>query len=261
MITAIVQARMTSSRLPGKVLMPILGKPMLGRQIDRIKHSRLIEKIVVATSDHNSDDPIHDFAVSGGIECFRGDLDDVLARYYFAAKSAKATSVVRLTGDCPLADPKVIDSLVKLYSDGDYDYVSNTLTPTFPDGLDAEVFSREALETAFHSAQLPSEREHVTPYIKNSAGNTVLNVTHETNLSSLRWTVDEPEDFDLVSRIFSELYPLKPDFEMADVLDVLEKHPEWSLLNDAFRRDEGYLRSLEEDARLLSTRNSRTVEP
>jgi spore coat polysaccharide biosynthesis protein SpsF len=252
MITAIIQARMSSSRLPGKVLMPMSGKPMLGHEIDRVKQCRLVEKIIVATSDHDSDDPIFDFSESENIECFRGSLDDVLARYHFAAKSAKATTIIRLTGDCPLADPKVIDCLIELYSQGDYDYVSNTLTPTFPDGLDAEVFSRVALEAAFQQAQLPSEREHVTPYIKNSAKFRKYNLENKSDLSAQRWTVDDPADFELVSRIYSALYPDNPEFGMAEILQLLAENPGWSSLNKDTARDEGYAKSLAEEAKTPS---------
>jgi spore coat polysaccharide biosynthesis protein SpsF len=253
MIAAIIQARTSSSRLPGKVLEPILGVPMLGRQIERVRNARALDEIIVATSRDPSDQALADYCENIGIRCIRGSLDDVLERYHLAAQSVAASVVVRLTGDCPLCDPGVIDALVDKYTTGGFDYVSNTLRPTFPDGLDAEVFSRQALETAYQNAALPSEREHVTPYIKKSKAFRKFNFENGTDLNALRWTVDEPEDFELIRRIFGELYPRMPDFRMSDILNLLEHHPDWANLNRHFGRDEGYARSLIEDEHLSVT--------
>jgi spore coat polysaccharide biosynthesis protein SpsF len=256
MIAAIIQARMSSSRLPDKVLKPLLGAPMLSRQIDRIRHAGTIDEIVVATSVHESDDAIADCCQDIGIRCVRGDLEDVLARYHLASKIIDAEAIVRLTGDCPLSDPKVIDALVGKYSTGGFDYVSNTLKPTFPDGLDAEVFSRHALEAAYRDARLPSEREHVTPYIKNSASFLKHNLENAIDLSALRWTVDEPADFELVQRIFDTLYPQIPNFGMSHILELLEHHADWMDLNKHIGRDEGYAKSLMGDERLLHAQSA-----
>jgi spore coat polysaccharide biosynthesis protein SpsF len=253
MIAAIIQARISSSRLPGKVLKPILGVPMLGRQIERVRNARTLDEIIVATSRDPSDQALADYCESIGIRCIRGSLDDVLERYYLAAQSVAASAIVRLTGDCPLCDPGVIDALVDKYTSGGFDYVSNTLNPTFPDGLDAEVFSRQALDTAHQEAALPSEREHATPYIKKSKAFRKFNLENGTDLNALRWTVDEPEDFELIRRIFEELYPRMPNFRMSDVLTLLERHPAWSNLNRHIGRDEGYAKSLIEDEHLSAT--------
>ena len=255
MITAIIQARLSSSRLPGKVLKPLLGVAMLGRQIERVRRARTLDGIIVATSTEQSDGKLVDYCQGIGVQCFCGSLDDVLARYHFAAQSVDAQVVVRLPGDCPLSDPEVIDALVDKFSQGGVDYVSNTLKPTFPDGLDAEVFSRQALETAYRNATLPSEREHVTPYIKTSEAFSKFNLENATDLSALRWTVDEAEDFELISRIFEALYPRLPDFSMSDVLDLLGRHPDWTRLNSNIGRDEGYEKSLTEDQRHLQAQS------
>jgi spore coat polysaccharide biosynthesis protein SpsF len=251
MISAIIQARMTSSRLPGKVLKPLHGKPMLMRQIERVRNARRLHNIVVATSTDTSDDVLADRCNDMGVFVARGSLDDVLARFHYAADTVGADVIVRLTGDCPLSDPVLIDLLIKKYLAEDFDYVSNTIKPTFPDGLDVEVFSRKALETAFREARLPSEREHVTPFIKKSSTFTCYNLENDRDLSGHRWTVDEPEDFELISRIFSALYPSNPIFGQSEIMTLLDNHPDWSRLNSMIGRDEGYARSLGEDAQIL----------
>ena len=261
MIAAIIQARMSSRRLPGKVLKPILGVPMLGRQIERVRRSRRLDEIVVATSTQESDQDLVDFCQSIGVRCIRGSLDDVLERYRLAAQSVDARVIVRLTGDCPLSDPDTIDALIHKYAEGGFDYVSNTLKPTFPDGLDTEVFSRQALETAFHNATLPSEREHVTPYLKKSDDIAKFNLENDSDLSALRWTVDEPADFDLVHKIFEALYPEVPDFAMTDILALLAQHPEWVNLNQNIERDAGYAKSLLEDERLSHAKSIAKNQP
>jgi len=169
MILAILQARVSSTRLPGKVLKPILGMPMLLRQIERVKQAKLIEQLLVATSDDKSDDPIEQLCRENDIACFRGSLDDVLDRFYQAAKPYQPDHIVRLTGDCPLIDPQLIDEVVVFCLSGDYDYVSNAFEPTYPDGLDVEVFRFPCLQQAWEEAELPSEREHVTLFIKSVA--------------------------------------------------------------------------------------------
>jgi spore coat polysaccharide biosynthesis protein SpsF (cytidylyltransferase family) len=247
MIAAIIQARTSSKRLPGKILMPLLGVPMLGRQIERVRHARTLDEIVVATSQEPSDQALVDFCQSINVRCVRGSLDDVLDRYHLAAQSVAASVIVRLTGDCPFCDPGVIDALVDKFTAGGFDYVSNTLNPTYPDGLDTEVFSRQALETAHLNAALPSEREHVTPYIKKSNTFRKFSFENDVDLNALRWTVDEPDDFELIRQIFEELYPQIPDFRMSDILSLLEHHPDWSDLNRHIARDEGYAKSLIDD--------------
>lgn len=250
MILAILQARMSSSRLPEKVLRPIVGRPMLEHQIKRINRARLIDKMVLATSTDPSDDPLERFCVKTDTDCFRGDLDNVLDRFYRAAKKYNPEHIVRLTGDCPLTDPEVIDATIQYYLDNDFDYVSNSLQPTFPDGLDVEVFSFAALEQAFEEAELPSEKEHVTPYINRNPGLFKIgNYSNTENLSGLRWTVDEPRDFEFVTQIYEALYEAKPHFLTADILQILKDNPELAAINSDIERNEGLKKSFAEDER------------
>ncbi len=249
MILGIVQARLSSTRLPGKVLKPILGKPMLWHMLDRLKNSRLIDKLIAATSNRPDDTELAEACEQYGIDCFRGSLNDVLDRFYHASRSLSAETVVRLTGDCPLIDVDVVDRVIDLFQSSPCDYATNTNPPTFPDGLDVEVISMTALETVWHEANLPSEREHVTPYIRKHPDRfRCLNLTHETDLSGMRWTVDEPEDFELVTKLYEALYPDNPDFNMRDVVQYLKLHPELSALNMGFERNEGLSRSLKTDS-------------
>jgi len=246
-ILALIQARMRSSRLPGKVLADILGQPMLARVVDRVRASKLISKVMVVTSQEAQDKPVAALCAERGIACFRGSENDVLDRYFQAAQQVEADVVVRLTADCPLLDPAIIDQVVKKFQDGLFDYVSNTLEPSFPDGLDAEVFSREALERAWRESTLKSEREHVTAYIwKNPKLFRLGKVEHSRNLSALRWTVDEPEDLEFVRRVYQAL-DSAGQFGMNAVLDLLADHPTLSKMNERFERNEAYQRSIRDD--------------
>lgn len=248
MILAILQARTSSTRLPGKVLMNLAGQPMLARQIERIKGSKLIDKLIVATSDSEDDNRLAELCGEIEVECFRGSLDDVLDRFYRAAEPNQPEHVVRLTGDCPLADPAVIDQVIQFYLLSGCDYVSNTLEPTFPDGLDVEVISFGALKKAWREAKKQSEREHVTPYIIGHRGMfNVANFAHSRNLSKLRWTVDEPEDFEFVKAVYERLYEQNPRFDMADILKLIDSSPELITINQGFVRNEGLAKSLAED--------------
>ncbi|KKM12354.1 spore coat protein [Clostridiales bacterium PH28_bin88] len=248
MILAILQARASSSRFPGKVLKPILGVPMLIRQIERVQRAKLIEKLVVATSDDVSDDPIERLCRENGITCFKGKLDDVLERFYQAAKPRHPGHIVRLTGDCPLADPYLIDQAIDFHMQGNYDYTSNTLEPTYPDGLDVEVFRFSCLEQAWQEAQLPSQREHVTPFLYRQPGRFKIgSYKNNVDLSHLRWTVDEPLDLKLVTKVYEALYPSNPNFATSDILAFLDENPELKVINTHFLRNEGFQKSLMED--------------
>lgn len=256
MILAILQARVSSSRLPGKVLMPLLGVPMLLREIERIGRASLIDQLLVATSNDASDDPISRLCRDNGILCYRGSLEDVLDRYYQAAKLSSPEHVVRLTGDCPLIDPEVIDQVARFYLDGAYDYASNTVTPTFPDGLDVEVFRFSCLEDAWREANLPSQHEHVTPFIHRQPERFKIGCfKQEPDLSRLRWTVDEAEDFEFVKQVYEALYRDNPAFVMDDVLHLLKSRPELLAINARFQRNEGYQKSLAKDALAGTTTN------
>lgn len=247
-ILAILQARVSSSRLPGKVMKPILGQPMLARQIERLARCRGFERLIVATSEDASDDAIERLCRQLGIACYRGSLADVLDRIYQAALPDAPDHVVRLTGDCPLADPALIDALIDFHLAQGYDYSSNCHIPSLPDGLDAEVMRFFALEAAWREARLPSEREHVTPFIRKHAERFRIGLwRNPVDLSQLRWTVDEAEDFEFVSRVYAALYPSNPAFGMQDVLDLLARQPELAAINQGLRRNAGFEKSLEQD--------------
>ena len=256
--TAVLQVRAGSTRLPGKALRPLLGAPMLERELERVRRAQRIDVLIVATSARTDDDPIAGLCARLGVHCHRGSLEDVLDRVYGAVLPEAPSHVVRLTGDCPLADPDLIDRVVGFCIDGGYDYASNTLEPTFPDGLDVEVMRMEALAAAWREARLPSEREHVTPFLHKHPERFRLGSFKATrDLSALRWTVDEPEDFELVERVYGELYPKNSAFSTADILSLLEKVPELRTINTRHRRNEGYRKSLGGDVENLPLRGGR----
>ena len=253
MIIAVLQARFSSTRFPGKVLKPLSGQPMLARQIERIGRAASIDRIVVATSTEESDDPVAGFCRDIEVGCYRGSLDDVLDRMYRAAVTTGSKTIMRLTGDCPLTDPEVLDDLNDYFLQGGYDYASNTIKPTFPDGLDAEVMSLECMEVAWREAMLPSEREHVTPFIYNHPERFRLgDFRHKSDFSGLRWTVDEPRDFEFVSRVYEALYDGNPAFTTADVLQLLRDQPKLEFINSGQERNEGYQASLRADQTFLA---------
>lgn len=253
MILGIVQARVSSSRLPEKVIRLLLGKPMILRQIERLKRIRQLDRLILATSSDASDDRLAEVCVQKGIECFRGNLNDVLDRFYQAALPYRPDYVVRLTGDCPLADPELIDKLITFFLSGSYDYGCNCLEPTYPDGLDAEIFRFSCLEYSWKEASLPSQREHVTPFIHQQPDRFRIGcMKSAVDLSDLRWTVDEPADFDLVTLIYEALYPVNPKFATKDILALLEKRPDLKTLNSAIKRNEGYALSLLKDKQITS---------
>jgi spore coat polysaccharide biosynthesis protein SpsF (cytidylyltransferase family) len=225
---AIVQARMGSTRLPGKVMADICGKPVLMHVIDRLKGCKLLDDIVIATTINNIDDIIFN-AVKNydkSIGLFRGSEENVLERYYLAAKKFNVDVVVRVTSDDPLIDPTVVDDLINEFLMNSCDYVSNSLNRTFPLGLDAEVFSFDALERAHQNASQDYEREHVTPYIiENPDKFKLLNVSNNIDLSHLRWTLDTKEDFEFIDAVYQRIYPEKQMFFMGDVLDLLDHEP------------------------------------
>jgi spore coat polysaccharide biosynthesis protein SpsF len=232
---AVIQARMSSTRLPGKVLKPICGKPMLQWQLERVAACRLLDMVIVATSNEPSDDPLEALCLSLGVPCFRGSLNDVLGRFHGAAVAhGPATHVVRLTGDCPLTDPALVDACVALHIANGADYTSNGLVRTYPDGLDVEVMTFAALERAGREATTPFQREHVTPFINLQPQLFAQDVLRTTqNLELLRWTVDNPADFIFAERVFTELLPVKPAFSWLDVLQLVTEKPEIAAINSA----------------------------
>lgn len=218
---AILQARMTSTRLPGKVMAPVLGEPMIGRQLERLGRAARLDRIVIATSREASDDPLASYCEGLGHTVFRGELADVLGRFLGALDLfPQAQTVVRLTADCPLADPAVIDATIARHEEAGADYTSNTpAVRTYPHGLDTEVMRRETLEAAGREATDPYEREHVTPFIyRRPERFRIASLSREPSLAHLRWTVDLPEDLDFVRDVYARLYPKNPAFTSDDVV-------------------------------------------
>lgn len=220
MATAVLQARMSSSRLPGKVLRPLLGQPMILRQIERLRRCRRLDRIVVATSDHPSDDILAETLAGTGLEVVRGPLEDVLGRFLKVIETLGLTGdMVRLTADCPLADPDVIDACIDLRREGGFDYASNGQVRTWPRGLDVEAFTVEALQRAGAEAVSDYDREHVTPWLYRPGSPFRRgDLVQARDDSALRWTVDLPEDFAFVERVYAALYPKTPAFTSADIL-------------------------------------------
>jgi glutamate-1-semialdehyde 2,1-aminomutase len=237
-IVAIVQARMGSTRLPNKVMKPICGRPMIELLLARLERAHTLDQIVLATSVDERNQQLADHVSNLGFNVFRGSEDDVLDRYLQAAKGSAAEAVVRITGDCPLVDPDLVDSVVKAFLDSGVDYLSNTAPPTYPDGLDIEVFTRSALERAATETDKLFDREHVTPFLRESGLFSTAAVAHDEDLSALRWTVDEPEDFSVIERVFEHFSP-RVEFTWKEVLDLQRAQPELFSLNEAIPRNEG----------------------
>jgi len=237
-VVAIVQARMGSVRFPGKVMQSLANKTVIEILISRLKKAKRIDQIVVATTTENSDDPLATLLESKKISVVRGDRDDVLGRYVKAAKKTKAGVVVRITGDCPMVDSELVDALVADYQKGGADYVSNINPPSFPDGLDIEVFSYEALLKANARVKQKKQREHVTPFLRNNDLFRRRNVSHSKDLSLYRWTVDEPTDLALIRKIFEYFAPEK-EFSWKDVLKLKKKKPSIFDSNKGISRNKG----------------------
>ena len=236
-VGAIVQARMGSTRLPGKALLDIEGRSMLARVLDRTRAARLVDRVVVATTDNPRDDAVAAHAGTLGVDVFRGDEDDVLDRYYQAARHYQFDVVVRITSDCPLLDPAVIDDVIRpvLEPTSRIDYSANGLRRTFPRGLDAEAAPVATLERAWREATSAHERAHVFPYVYDHPDRFRLNsVTAETDWSHLRWTVDTEEDLSFVRAVYRSLGSAA--FTWRDVLALLERSPELLQINATVRQ-------------------------
>ena len=251
-IGAIIQARMSSSRLPGKVLMKVDKKnSVLYYVITQAKQSKLFEKIVVATTNQKEDDRIVEFVQNMNIKYFRGSLKDVLDRYYQCAKKFSFSTIVRITSDCPLIDPTIVDKVIEMFKSNLYDVVTNSgaISRTFPQGTDVEVFSFQALEKAWKKAKKPSEREHVTAYFYNNESDfKICYLDRSENISHLRWCVDRMPDLELVRKIVSKIK--RRPILMTHILDLLSKEPHLQDINKHCINEEGRLKSLEEDKKL-----------
>ena len=235
---AIVQARMGSTRFPNKVMRLINGTPMIEILLNRLSQSKKIDRIVLATSVDVCNQPLVELMSKLGYDFYQGNENDVLDRYYQTALQYNPCTIVRITGDCPLVDPSIVDTVIQSYENNNIDYASNTNPPTYPDGLDVEVFSFSALKTAWREANTQYEREHVTPFIRESKKFTAKNVVNYKNYSSERWTVDEPEDYQVVKSIFKHFLP-RINFSWNEVLKLRNTEPDIFSLNQHLNRNEG----------------------
>ncbi len=238
-IVATIEARMDATRLPGKILKDVLGKPMLERLVERVRRSRWIKEIVVATTMAPNDEETVRACRKMGVKSYRGSSEDVLDRVLKAAKTNGADLIVELTGDCPLLDPAVVDSVIQHYLDNKFDYVSNVLERTFPRGMDTQVFSVAVLEKVAQLTQDPADHEHVSLYIyEHPEIFHLANIEAPPNLKrpELRLTVDTPQDLNLVREIYGALYLKKPNFSLSDVIRLLDERPELKEMNAAIQQ-------------------------
>lgn len=251
-IVTIVQARCSSSRLPNKVLLPLVGKELLLRQIERMSVSKMIVKIVVATSLEASDDFIEKLCNENSITCFRGSLNDLLDRHYQAAKLFNADAVVKIPSDCPLIDPKIIDDVINFFLKNcdKYDYVSNLHPASYPDGNDVEIMHFSVLEKSWKESSKDFEREHTTPYIWENPeifkiGNYLWETGKDYSMSH-RFTIDYPEDYEFIKIVYEKLYPSNPYFSLEDILNLLENNPEIKKINDKYNGVNWYKNHLDQ---------------
>lgn len=231
-------------------MMPVMGHPLISYQVERICRAKTVDHLVLATTDKGTDDSLAEWAVKNGLEVFRGSEDDVLDRFYQAGMKHNPKYAIRLTGDCPLVDPQLIDDVSTMIGATHAAYASNSQGVLFPDGLDVEVCTWDALTIAWKEARLASEREHVTPYVRKCCDEGRLksvNLDAPADFGHLRWTVDEPSDFEVVKTVLEELYPSNPEFGWMDVLSCITRHPHLITVNSAIVRNEGYLKSLAND--------------
>ena len=238
-IVAIIQARMGSVRLPNKVMRKINNVPMIELLLSRISQSKMIDKVVIATTYNSKDRELVKYLHKIGYSCEKGSETDVLSRYIKVAKLHKANVIVRITGDCPLVDSELVDQCIKKYLDSKVDYCSNINPPTYPDGLDVEVFSLNALMKSIETKE-KYDREHVTPYIKNSGKFSIYNVYNKENYSMLRWTVDEMDDFEVIKNIYNHFHPRK-HFNWGEILELYKKNESLFANNCKIKRNEGEL--------------------
>ncbi len=251
-VVTVIQARTGSSRLPGKVLLPLAGKPLLVRMVERVLRATHAGMVVVATTTESDDDPIESICQEYGWNIYRGHSTDLLDRHYQAAKLFQANAVVKIPSDCPLIDPSIIDKVLSVFLENNthIDFVSNLHPATYPDGNDVEVMKFSALETAWNEATLPMEREHTTPYIWERPDRfKLLNVAWESGLNysmTHRWTIDYPEDYNFISRVYDELFESNPNFGLNDILNLLQTKPEIFEINSKFAGVNWYRNHLNE---------------
>jgi len=239
MIDCIIQARMGSSRLPGKTLMELENKKTtLDFVIEQLSFSKFINRVVIATTSLDEDNVIEQKVKSLGINCFRGSEMDVLDRYYRCAKEFEMKTIVRITADCPIIDPTIVDKVIEQFQSGNYDYAANIIFRTYPVGTDTEIFSFNSLEKCWNEAKQPSEREHVTPFMRNKNSNfKIENIQNDQDLSHLRWTLDLKEDLILIREIVSKIK--NRPILTSDVLDLFSKEPRLISINEHLAKSRG----------------------
>lgn len=251
-VVTVIQARMGSSRLPNKVLMPLAGKPLFLRMYERVAASQYAGEIIIATTNDKSDDKIEKLCIENEIKVFRGHQKDLLDRHYQTAKKYNADAVVKIPSDCPLIDPKIISKVINYYLDNSdkYDYVSNLHPATYPDGNDVEIMSMRCVEKAWEEAERPFEREHTTPYFwENPDVFNIGNVEWETRLDysmSYRFTIDYLEDYSFIKKVYDELYERNKNFGLSDILDLLKRKPEIKKINAQYNGVNWYRNHLNE---------------
>jgi len=257
-IGAIVQARLSSIRLPQKVILPLAGKPVLWHVLNRLQYCKELDTVILATSTHKEDRMLKDIADSLGVPTFFGSLGDVLSRYYHAASKYKLDVIVRITADCPMIDPGIVDEVIDGFIKGNYDCYE--LSGAFPDGLDTSVYSFKALETAFREAELPSFREHVGAgfFSGNKERLKIGGYEKFKDKGNYRWTIDEPADYEFLKEVFRELYKEGKIFSSQDIFELLSRKPQLLDVNSHIMRNEGLLKSLEEDKKYMATKGKRT---
>lgn len=246
-VGAIVQARLSSERLPKKVLLPLSGRPVLWHVLNRLQRCRRLDLVVLATSTKKEDKALKKISDSLSAPIFFGSLNDVLSRFYYAAKKYRFDAIVRVTADCPLIDPVIVDEVIEKFIEGGFDFYE--LCGEFPDGLDVSIFAFNALEYAFKNARMPSDREHVAAvFFRSNKGKLKVGGYEKfKEKGNYRWTLDEPRDYEFLQKVFAELYKENGTFYYQDVFDLLDRKPELAEINSGIIRNEGLLKSLEED--------------
>jgi spore coat polysaccharide biosynthesis protein SpsF (cytidylyltransferase family) len=257
-IGAIVQARLSSTRLPNKVLMLLVGKPVLWHVLNRLQYCKKLDAIILATTTEKEDKKLKETADSLNIPTFFGSLSNVLSRYYYAAKKYNLDFVVRITADCPVIDPGIVDEVIERAVKGKYDYYG--LDGQFPDGLDVTIYSFKALETAFKQAVLPSDKEHVGgTFFKNNKNRFKTGGYKKfKDKAGYRWTLDEPADYKFLKIVYKELYNKQKLFNHVDIFRLLKRKPGLMKINNQITRNEGYLKSLKQDAELLNKKGKKS---
>jgi spore coat polysaccharide biosynthesis protein SpsF len=248
-VVAIIQGRMGSTRLPGKILKPILGRPLLSHIVERVRKAKTVDEVIIATSINPLDDPVEEFAKKEGIKYYRGKEADLIDRFYNACVKFNIDVIVRVTADCPFVDPQLIDKLVNIYLNNrdKYDLISNIHPPTFPDGLDLEIIPFSVMKEIHFGLKNKFDREWFTTYLFDKGKYQYYNLENDEDLSLLRWTIDYPEDYEFFKRVFSELYNPKKIFLQKDILNFLKKNPDIAKINEKYTdRFHGYKKAIDE---------------